>query len=283
MTAPDGGSPPGSLAVGLFSGLQNKSVEEMKATMSGGVMGAFEHVQGTAHDEYNTPISERPTFTQTPIDMAMWGTMNPKEHSSVPRSQLINGTASGTSSGGSGDSLHSHDLRRTPDYQPDGNEGEMAYIRMTRDARLRYVGFCTGDAQELLGIERAHLGVYRVDQDTGLNTLVTPALAAMDIKSQAVTDLTEFVWDMGVTLEVVQNEVIGVDMAQIVSGFQTPGAIMCARIKKTGRWNGTKYPLFQYCWTDLGAGNTLPPTIPAANQHWNNDPMTVPFVFLREE
>lgn len=282
MTAPDGGSPPGSMAVGLFRALQTKSVDDMKATMSGGIMGAYDHIEDNTQGEIIDPIGERPTFTQTPIDMAMWGTMNPKEHSSIPRSQLINGTASSTASGGSSGSAHSHNLNRTPDYQPDGNEGETAFIRMTRSARLRYVGFCTGDANEFLGITRAHLGVYRVNQTTGLMTQATPTLAATDIKAQIVTDLTEFVWDMGVTLEVEQNEVLAITMLQVTSGLQTPGAIMCARIKKTGRWNGTRYPLFQYCWTDPSGGH-LPSTIPAANQHWNNDPMTVPFCFLREE
>lgn len=53
---PDGSSPPGSLAVGLFAARQATTVDQAKSVMSGGVVGAFEHTQDTFHDEYNVPI-----------------------------------------------------------------------------------------------------------------------------------------------------------------------------------------------------------------------------------
>lgn len=56
MTAPDGSSPPGSLAVGMFAARQATTVEQAKSVMSGGVVGAFEHTQDTLHEEYNTPL-----------------------------------------------------------------------------------------------------------------------------------------------------------------------------------------------------------------------------------
>lgn len=284
MTAPDGGAPPGSLAVGLFAARQATTVEQAKGVMAGGVLGAFEHTQDELHDNYNGPIGERPTFTQTHIDFSMWGTMNPKEHPSIPRSTLLNGAAGSTSSGGSGDNSHTHTLGQTPQYKPDPAEGECAFIRMVRDADLRYVGFCTGnDGLLATSIANAHIGVYKCDTSTGVLTLMTPSLATLDIKAQLETELTEFVFDFGTTIEAKQNDIFAVIQVQNVTGFQSPGAIMGVRIRKTGRWNGAMYPYFPYCWTDLAAGGVLPSTIPAANCHWNNDPMTVPFVFLREE
>ncbi|MBF6363223.1 hypothetical protein IU447_24205 [Nocardia farcinica] len=50
--------PPGTLGPGLFRPLQQKTVDDAKAAMSGGVMGAFEHTQETLHDEYNLPIEQ---------------------------------------------------------------------------------------------------------------------------------------------------------------------------------------------------------------------------------
>ncbi|MGW3545906.1 hypothetical protein ACWDNI_35940 [Nocardia niigatensis] len=56
MTAPDGGSPSGSLGVGLFRAMQLRTVEDAKATMSGGVVGAFEGVQDKIGTEIRQPI-----------------------------------------------------------------------------------------------------------------------------------------------------------------------------------------------------------------------------------
>lgn len=282
MSSPDGESPAGSLGVGLFHALQAKSVEDAKLAMAGGIVGAVDEAHETVGDEIHGPIGERPTFTQTHIDFSMWGTMNPKEHPSVPRSSLLNGAAASTNSA-SGSGSHSHILGQTPQYKPDPGEGECGFIRMVRDAQLRYVGFCVGNDGLLpTSIANSHIGVYKCNVSTGALTLMTPALAALDIKAQVSTELTEFVFDFGVTIPAAQNDIFGVVMVQNVTGLQTPGAIMGVRVRKTGRWNGSLYPYFPYCWTDLASGGVLPSTIPAANQHWNNDPMTIPFVFLRE-
>lgn len=45
MTAPDGSSPDGSLAVGLFAARQAKTAEEAKAEAVGGALGGFGHAQ----------------------------------------------------------------------------------------------------------------------------------------------------------------------------------------------------------------------------------------------
>ncbi|BAD58754.1 hypothetical protein [Nocardia farcinica] len=283
MTAPNQPTPDGSIELGAFRALQTSTAEDVQASLKAGAKVSFTKAQNDHNSEVKEPIAQRPTFAQTPVDMAMWSTMNPKEHCSFPRSQLIGGTAGSTGSGGSGDNPHSHNLTQTPDYQPDGNEGECAFIRMQRDAKLRHVGFATGDNATFLGVTRAHIGVYKCDQVTGTLTLLTPALAAANIQPQVTTQLTEFLFDMGVTITAKQDEIYAVILLQIVSGLQAPGSYLGARIKKTGRWNGTKFPYYQYCWTDVASGGVLPSSLPAVNQHWNNDPMTVPFVFLREE
>jgi len=286
VTAPNQPTPDGAIPVGGFRSFQLMTENDAKSAMKGGVLGSFGNAQNTHNDQVKTPIGERPKFTQTPINMSLWGTMNPKEHSTVPRSLLISGTASGTATGGSGDNSHSHSLNRIPDYQPDGNnidEGECGFIRLTRDAKLKYVGLATGDSNNWFGIQAAFIGVYSVNQDTGLLTLLTPTLAASDIKGQILTSNTEFAFDMGVTIDGKQDDVYAVITLQDTTLVQTTGALMCARVTKTGRWNGNQHPPFQYCYTDVTSGDRLPSSIPAANQYWNNNPMTVPFYFLREE
>lgn len=55
---PGASRPPGTLEPGLFRPLQEKTVDQAKATMSGGIMGAFEHTQDELHQNYNTPIGQ---------------------------------------------------------------------------------------------------------------------------------------------------------------------------------------------------------------------------------
>ncbi|MBF6291790.1 hypothetical protein IU454_07920 [Nocardia farcinica] len=276
--------PPGTLGPGLFRPLQQKTVDDAKAAMSGGVMGAFEHTQETLHDEYNLPLSTKPSFKQVPVNSALWTTMDPREHATVPRTQLIHGTASGTASGGSGDNAHSHNLNRIPDYQPAGNGAdwaEIGFIRVQRDADLRYVGFMTGDSQTFFGINAAYLGVYSVDTETGLLTLLTPTLAATNIKS-LVTDVnTETRFDMGLTIEAEQDQVFAVALLQDTSSIQTAASLMCVRITDLNRFEGTKYPRRPYCYAGPSPLSALPQTITAADQHWDSS-TKLPFFYLRE-
>lgn len=281
---PDDDPPASALGPGLFRDLQIMTVEDMQGEMSGGVLGAFGHLQGELHENYNTPISERPTSVQIPMNSAMWTTMDPREHATVPRSQLIHGTASGTASGGSGDGSHSHNLSRIPDYQPAGNNSdwaEIGFIRIQRDADLRYVGFMTGDSQTFLGINAAYLGVYSVNQDTGLLTNLAPALSSMNIKS-LVTDInTETRFDMGVTIEANQDDVFAVALLQDTSSVQTAASLMCVRITDLNRYEGTKYPRRPYCYAGPSPMSALPSTITASNLHWDSS-TKLPFFYLRE-
>lgn len=286
MSAPNGESPSstGTLAVGLFAARQAATVDDAKAAMSGGVMGAFEHTQTTLHDEYNTPLTERPTFTQVPVNTALWTAMDPKEHPTVARSQLINGTASGTASGGAGDNSHSHNLSRIPDYQPSGNNtdwGEVGFIRIQRNASLRYVGFMTGDSATMLDINGAYLGVYSVNTSTGLMTRVTPALAATNIKSLVTDPNTETRFDMGVTITAAQDDVFAVVLLQDTSFIQTAASLMCVRITDLNRYDSAAYPRRPYCYVGPSPMSSLPATISASNQHWDSS-TKLPFFYLRE-
>jgi len=276
VTAPNQSAPDGAYVIGTVDDVEDWDEASVRAVTKAPVLDKFGQAQTNLH-------ATKPSFNQTPIDMSMWATMNPKEHCSIPRSQLINGTASDTGST-DGNGQHRHQLNSTPQYRPDGNEGEVAFIRLQRDAKIRYVGFATG-TDGLFGsnMNRAHIGVYSVNQDTGTATLLTPSLAAADIKAQVNQNLKEFVFDIGSTIDGKQNEIYAVIMAQITGAFQTPQTYIGVRVKKTDRWNGDKYPLYQYAWCDLAAGNTMPSTLPNANIHYNNDPMTIPFFFLREE
>ncbi|CRY84397.1 hypothetical protein IU443_29310 [Nocardia farcinica] len=284
MTAPNQPTPDGSIELGAFRALQTATPEDVQASLKAGAKLSFTKAQGDHKSEVLTPISERPKFTQTPVNSALWTTMDPREHATVPRTQLIHGTASGTASGGSGDSSHSHNLNRIPDYQPAGNNAdwaEIGFIRVQRDADLRYVGFMTGDAQTFFGINAAYLGVYSVDTETGLLTLLTPTLAATNIKS-LVTDInTETRFDMGLTIEAEQDQVFAVALLQDTSSIQTAASLMCVRITDLNRFEGTKYPRRPYCYAGPSPLSALPQTITAANQHWDSS-TKLPFFYLRE-
>lgn len=56
MTAPNGESPPGSLAVGLFRSMQTKTVEEAKLAMSGGVRGSVGNAEGEFGEHVRDPL-----------------------------------------------------------------------------------------------------------------------------------------------------------------------------------------------------------------------------------
>ncbi|MGW4090027.1 hypothetical protein [Nocardia sp. NPDC004750] len=67
---PNESPPSGTLGVGLFRALQQKTVDEAKATMSGGIMGAFEHTQDTLHSEYNIPLENTRVMAVAASDQA---------------------------------------------------------------------------------------------------------------------------------------------------------------------------------------------------------------------
>ncbi len=287
MTAPDGGSPPGSMAVGLFRGLQTKSVDEMKSTMSGGVMGAFEHLQGTAHETYNDPLAEKPSIEQVPIDSTMWHTMSPKEQATFPRAQLVKLVRNATNSGGSGDTAHTHGIQQfatVPDYQPSGNNSDFAeigFIRISKDCAFNKAGFITGDSATFLDVTGAYLGVYRMDPDTGDLTMLNTGTYTTNLKSAITSTNTETLVGLGGTFTAVQNEVIAVALVQDTSVVQTAASIMCARITDLNREASTARPRKAYAYAGPYTTGLLPTYLAEADQNFSAS-TKLPFFYLRE-
>lgn len=277
----DTSRPAGSLAVGLFREKQLQTADDAKEAMSGGVLGAALISEEVLKLNVKDPIEERPTFTQTPVNIALWAGMDPKEHATVPRSQLIHGTAARTSTG---TDTGSRQLNVIPDYQPSGNNtdwAEIGFIRVQRDADLRYVGFMTGDSQTFAGISGAYLGVYSVNTTTGLLTRLTNTLAATNIKSLITDTNTETRFDMGLTIEASQDDVFAVVLLQDTTAIQTAASLMCVRITELNRYDSGAYPRRPYAYAGPSPMSSLPSTISAANQHWDSS-TKLPFFYLRE-
>lgn len=284
MTAPDGASPPGSLAVGLFRDLQTKTVDEMKSTMSGGVMGAFEHVQDTTHSEITEPLAEKPNVEEVPIDSTLWQTMHPREQSTFPRSQLISGTAANTASGGSGDSSHSHNLNRIPDYQPSGNNNdflEIGFIRVSKDISFNAAGFITGDSATFAGVTGAYLGVFRMNPTTGDLTLLNTATRTFNLRDHITNTNTEHIFTLGETFTAEQNEVLAIGLIQDTSVVQTPASVMCTRITDLNRDTSTARPRKQYCYAGPYNTGLIPLTIAESSLNYSAS-TKLPFYYVRE-
>lgn len=287
MTAPDGGTPPGSMAVGLFRGLQTKTVDEMKSTMSGGVMGAFEHVQVTAHNEYNNPLSEKPSVEQVPIDSTMWHTMNPREQATFPRADLVRAVRSSTNSGGSGDNAHSHGIQQyaaIPDYQPSGNNtdyAEIGFIRLSKDCAFNKAGFITGDSATFLDVTGCYLGVYRMHPTTGDLTLLNTGTYTINLKSSITQTNTETIFGLGGTFTGSQNEVFAVALIQDTSIIQTAASIMCTRITDLNRDSSAARPRKAFAYAGPYNTGLLPTTLPESSLNWDAS-TKLPFFYLRE-
>ncbi|WP_040814653.1 hypothetical protein [Nocardia concava] len=282
MTAPGGATPPGSLGVGLFRAMQMKTVDEAKATMSGGIMSAFEGLQDTAHDEYNTPISERPKIVDVPINSTLWTSMDPKEQATFARSQLTNGAASSTSTGGSSTaSPHVHNMSQIPQYVPAGsgfNGLEIGFIRITKDCKLDMAGFCSGGSLTWLGINAAYLGVYRMNPANGNLTLLAPAAAAIDIKSNITATNTEHRFSLGVTIDAHQDEVYAVATLQVTGFGQNCASLLATTITDMNRANSSLYPRKNYAYAN--SYSSMPATIAESDLHWDHS-TKLPFYYLR--
>lgn len=285
MTAPDGGTPEGSLGVGLFHALQTKSVDDAKDAMSGGVVGAFEGLQDTAHDEYNTPISLKPDVEEVPIDSTMWHTMTPKEQASFPRANLVKLVNSATASGGSGTTAHTHSISQfasIPDYQPSGNGSdylELAFIRITKDVSFTHAGFITGDNATFLDVTGAYVGVFRMNSSTGNLTLLNTSTAGTNIKSFITNKNTEHIFSLGGTFSAAQNEVIAVGVLQDTTSIQTAASLMCTRITDLSRDSGGIYPRKAYAYA--GTYSSIPSSITESALNYSAS-TKLPFFYLRE-
>lgn len=274
------------MAVGLFRGLQTKTVDEMKATMSGGVMGAFEHVQDTTHEEITIPLDGKPDVQEVPIDSTLWHTMNQKEQATFPRADLVRAVRNRSEST-SGDGFHSHPIQQyvaIPDYQPSGNNTdylELGFIRISKDCQFSHAGFITGDSATFLDVLGAYLGVFKMNPTTGDLTLLNTATRTQNLKSFITTTNTEHIFNLGGVFTALQNEVFAVGVIQDTSVVQTAASLMCNRITDLNRDTSTARPRKAYAYAGPYETGLIPLTIPESSLGWNAS-NKLPFFYLRE-
>lgn len=284
MTAPNGARPPGSLGVGLFAARQAETVENAKATMAGGVIGAFTGVQDAVGSEIATPLAGKPDVEEIPINSAIWHSMNQKEQATFNRSSLVKVVNSTTGTGGSSGS-HSHSVGQyatIPDYQPSGNGSdylEIGFIRISKDCQFSHAGFITGDSATFAGITGAYLGVFRMNASTGALTLLNTTTAIQNLQSSITTQNTEHVFNLGITVTALQDEVYAVGVLQDTSGFQSAASLMCTRITDISRDTAGLFPRKQYCYS--GTYNSIPSSIAEASLNYSAS-TKLPFYYLRE-
>lgn len=251
------------------------------------VTGGFIDLTGIFNDLNNTATTaqetanSKPSVQQIPIDSPLWKTLDANEESTFPRANLSFGSASGTNSGGSGTSSHSHGLGQVPDYQPSGNGNnfaEIGFIRITKDCSLDVVGIMTGNSATFAGISAAYVGVYKQNDVTGDLTLLNTGTANTDRKGSLTSANTESRFNMGITIEAKQNEIYAVATLQITNIVQTPGSLMRTSLTDVNRNVAGAHPLKQYAYA--GTYSTLPTTIPQSAIDYDSS-TKIPFYFLR--
>lgn len=284
MTAPDGASPAGSLAVGLFHALQTKTVDEAKAAMSGGIMGAVDDAEAQLDDEVKTPLAGKPDIEEVPIDSTMWQTMNPREQSTFPRSQIVQLVNTSTGSGGSGTAAHTHTVSqfaKIPDYQPSGNGTdflEIGYIRISKNCSFTHAGFITGDSATFAGVGGAYLGVFKMETSGNL-TLLNTSTATLNLQSSITTQNTEHIFNLGITHAALQNEVYAVGILQDTNAFQSAASMLAIRISDLTRDASSVYPRKAYCYA--GTYASIPSSITESSLNYTAS-TKLPFFYVRE-
>lgn len=251
------------------------------------VTGGFIDLTGIFNDLNNTATTaqetanSKPSVQQIPIDSPLWKTLDANEESTFPRANLSFGSSSGTNSGGSGTSSHSHGLGRVPDYQPSGNGNnfaEIGFIRIAKDSFLDVVGIMTGDSATFAGIGAAYVGVYKQDDVTGDLTLINTGTANTNRKGSLTSTNTESRFSMGITIDAKQNEVYAIAVLQITNLVQTPGSLMRTSLTDVNRNVAGAYPQKAYAYA--GTYSSLPSTISQSSLAYDAS-TKIPFYFLR--
>lgn len=251
------------------------------------VTGGFIDLTGIFNDLNNTATTaqetanSKPSVQEIPIDSPLWKTLDANEESTFPRANLTFGAASGTSSGGSGTTSHSHGLGRVPDYQPSGNGNnylEIGFIRIAKDSMLDTVGIITGDSATFLGINAAYIGVYKQNDVTGALTLLNTGTAGIDRKGQLTNANTESRFAMGITIDAKQNEVYAIGVIQITNAVQTAGSLMRTTLTDMDRGTAGAYPRKPYAYA--GTYSSMPSTIAESSLQYDSS-TKIPFYFFR--
>ncbi|WP_109523657.1 MULTISPECIES: hypothetical protein [Nocardia] len=248
--------------------------------MTGGISLAMGRARSNFVDHVEDPLSTKPSLSQIPVGSPLWQTILANEDSTFPRSQLTYGAASATSSGGSGDSSHTHRMGATPQYKPAGNGGntlEIAYISAAKNRTYTEVGFITGDAVTFLGIQKFVIGVFSVNRTTGALTLLNPISAAVDLKGSMTATNTEYRFNLGTVITAAQNDIFGVGLLQVTNAFQTCSSLMCTTLTDLNP-PVTMFPRKNYCY--FGSTTTIPSTITESSLNYGSSDK-LPFLVLR--
>lgn len=255
---------PAAIIGGVVDGI-NQFIADLLSMLDNATGGIFNlDALADSLNQTNTTAESKPDVEDLAVFNPLSNGINLDEDTTFDRSQLSFGAASGTSSGGSGDTSHSHTLGRIPDYQPAGGGSDMmeiAFIRARKTMTYTQVGFATGDSATMFDIQGAFLGVYSMNKTTGLLTLLTPALASADIKGSVTTANKEFRFPMGVTINAQQGDIFAVALCQKTGPLQNCASLLCSTATQITNPNG-EYPSKPYGYRDLsGVGGVLPATL----------------------
>lgn len=205
----------------------------------------------------------KPNLEDIPLAQPISTAIGVDEDATFDRSQLSFGAAALTSAE-TGPGFHIHPLQAVPDYDPIGGGAdimEIAFIRCSRKRQYTMVGFGTGDSLTISGIEAAYIGVYSMDPSTGDITLLTPTLAATDIKASVTTANKEFRFATGVTIDANQGDTFAVALLQKTGAFQTCASILCTTSTQIANPSG-QFPTKPYGFNvRTSSGSNLPSTL----------------------
>lgn len=280
MTFPVGRIPDSALRFGTDYNV-NLNEDAATALMTGGVKRSYADARAMMKDKVDDPIADKPSLSQVPIGSPLWQSMGKFEDTTFPRSQLTFGSASGTSSGGSGTNSHTHSLRVVPDYQPAGHGSsflELGFIQAQRDRTYTEVGFITGDSITAFGIQAFYIGVYGVSPQTGDITLLNPISAAIDMRGTFGATNTEYRFNLGTSIKAKQGDVFAVGLIQVTGVGQTCSSFLCITQNNIKPAAGQTFPRSSYCWS--GGYTAMPASVEEKYLSYA-DSNKVPFYVLR--
>lgn len=253
-------------------------IEDVLSFITGFIPGT-----GDAKEKLAGVINSKAALTAVPISSPLWHSMTRNEESTFPRSTLNFGAASGTASGGSGDTSHSHSLNRVPDYQPSGNNNdflEIGFIRISVDSTTSKVGFITGDSATFAGITGAYLGFFRQESNGNLTRLNSNHTS--NFASSITNTNTEFIFDLGTTVTMLQDEIYAIGIIQDTSIIQTAASLMRTTQTNLNRAATGLYPRKGYAYAGPYNTGLIPATIAESSLQYDAS-TKIPFYFIQKD
>ncbi|WP_054812168.1 hypothetical protein [Nocardia arizonensis] len=242
MTTPNRETPDGSWNLGAFRHFQNQSVEDAKAAIRAGVIGAYTGAQNAHRREVRQPIYQRPTYEQVPTDIPLWANLTATDDTTFPLALL----ARQPDANGS--------LTQAPFYQPASGAVEIGMIRTLRDREYRQVGLLIGPAGWSM-VNNAYVMVYRFEEATGDLHLIWDT---GDIRPVLTNASTQYRFDLP-TIDARQGDVYGV-------GFLSNYFGIGYKLATVPRWvieqPGGTQPRQPYYWSRGGDGGGIGPGFP---------------------